>query len=103
MKLKFITCSGLNENTDIREMVSLTEIYPKMEIAVQISGNTCSFDSPRYKWLQNLQEYLLQREKAPNLALHINADWVERFCSGRNIPEELKKVFKYFGSEFNHF
>lgn len=92
MKLKFITCSGLNENTDILEMVFLSEIYPKLEVAAQVSGKKCSFGSPRYEWLQKVHKYLLEKQKVMNLALHLNADWVEKFSYGKEIPEELQNL-----------
>lgn len=92
-KLKFVTCSGANEFTDIKEMVALTEVYPVIEWGIQVSGKKCSFGSARYQWLCDLQKHLEEEGKLLNLALHINQDWVEGFTTGK-IPQELEDLLE---------
>lgn len=86
-QLKIITCSGANEFTDITGMVVLSEEYPLIEWGIQVSGKKCSFGSSRLGWIYKLQQYLQEKGQIINLALHVNADWVEDFCTGRLSPE----------------
>ena len=90
MMLKRITCSGANEYTDAEELVKVIGSYNKAELGIQVSGKKGGFGTARYWWIQTL--YLLQYDQARpmDIALHVNSDWVERFCQG-DIPEELKK------------
>ena len=91
-RLKYITCSGANESTDIAKLIALSVIYPIVEWGIQVSGKKCSFGSARYEWICALQQYM-ERKGYINLALHINQDWVEGFTAGK-IPEELNVLLE---------
>lgn len=88
MYLKFISCSGANEHTDIDGLlVLLSRFSKKAEACIQVSGKKCSFGSARYWWLNALYYKAMMTNVQANFALHLNQDWVERFCSGENISE----------------
>lgn len=84
MKLKFITFSGINEFTDVAELIQLCNAGwgNKAEAGIQVSGKKASFGSARYWWLRLLHLNLKYYSPAFNLALHLNQDWVEDFCDG---------------------
>ncbi|MBR1605831.1 MAG: hypothetical protein IJ660_06985 [Alphaproteobacteria bacterium] len=86
-KLKFVTCSGANEFTDIVKMVALSEKFPVIEWGIQVSGKKCGSDSPRLAWIQRLHHCLQTDNQMIQLALHINADWVDDFDTERVSPE----------------
>lgn len=88
MRLKKITCSGANEYTPIEPMIYLLQKYPRAELGIQVSGKKAAFSTARYWWITALYETLQNWETPIPIALHINSDWVERFCQG-DIPEEL--------------
>ncbi len=92
MKLKCITCSGANEHTDIKRMKALYADFPKVEFGIQVSGKKCGNNSPRWEWLQDLREQVYS-EPMP-LALHLNQDWVERFCRDE-IVFKLEELLGY--------
>lgn len=92
-KLKFITCSGANEHTNIEELVSLSNQYPIVEWGIQVSGKKCSVGTPRLEWIHNLHDFLQSTNTSIKLALHINADWVDAFTSGE-IPQELTELLR---------
>lgn len=93
-ELEFITCSGANEFTDIGGMVALSEKYPLIEWGVQVSGKKCSQGTPRWDWIQELHQYLQEENTLMNLALHVNADWVENFIRGRWIIPEMQELLE---------
>ncbi len=102
MKLKFITCSGANEHTDIERLVNLCTDYSLSEIGIQVSGRKASFSLPRYWWIKALQYYIEREPMNVRIALHLNEDWVESFCRGE-IPPELGHFLKmkdYYGNPF---
>ncbi len=87
MKLKFVTCSGANEHTNIDELVAVLASSTKMEAGIQVSGKKASFGTARYLWIKALYYKLSQERRSVNLALHLNQDWVEAFCSGKVVSE----------------
>lgn len=87
MKLKFITCSGANEHTNLDELVAVLASSTKVEAGIQVSGKKASFGMARYLWIKALYCKLSQEYRLVNLALHLNQDWVEAFCSGKVVPE----------------
>ena len=89
-EIKFITCSGVNEYTNVEQMLSLAEKYPSVEFGVQVSGLKCSFETPRYRWIHQVQNFVQKSKKRVNLALHINPKWVEGFCFNDLAPELLE-------------
>lgn len=87
-KLKFITCSGANEFTNITDLVSLSEKFPMIEWGIQVSGKKCGQGSERLAWIQRLHHCLRTDNQKIQMALHINADWVDGFTAGE-LPQEL--------------
>ena len=87
MRLKTITCSGANEHTAVEPLVTMMRRYHKAELGVQVSGAKGSFATARYWWLKVLYITLLNEKNPVAVALHINSDWVERFCQGYVAPE----------------
>lgn len=91
MRLQTITCSGANEHTDIDELVKLMELYPEMEVGVQVSGKKAMIGTPRYTWLSELWQAIRSNLSViSEVALHLNQDWVERFCAG-DVPSEVAR------------
>lgn len=104
MKLKFISCSGVNEHTCIEDLVStFKNIYlPQIVFGVQVSGKKASFGTARYWWLRALYGFLEKKDANLNISLHLNQDWVERFVDG-DVPSELDyflNLRKDFGDPF---
>ena len=101
-ELKFVTCSGANEFTDIDRMISLSKKFPLVEWGLQVSGKKCSQETPRWDWIHSIHQSLQAQKKAINLALHVNADWVEEFCIDRVSPElnTLLRMRDVTGSPF---
>ncbi|MBQ8750430.1 MAG: hypothetical protein IJZ30_02185 [Alphaproteobacteria bacterium] len=90
MKLKCVTCSGANEHTNIEKLVDLFCNYNETaSIGIQVSGKKASFGMARFWWIMALYYHLKEQELNLNIALHINQDWVERFCSG-DAPDEIE-------------
>lgn len=93
-ELKFITCSGANEFTDIKGMIALSEEFPIIEWGIQVSGKKCSIGSLRWDWIHELQNTLQHRKQLINLALHVNADWVENFTRDERLEYELGSLLE---------
>ncbi len=92
-KLKFITCSGANEFTNITDLVSLSEKFPMIEWGIQVSGKKCGQGSARLAWIQRLHHCLRTDNQKLQMALHINADWVDGFTAGE-LPTELISLLR---------
>lgn len=86
-EMKFVTCSGANEFTNIEGMVALSNKFPTLEWGIQVSGKKCSAGTDRFIWIRSLQSYLQTHDQKIQLALHINADWVNGFTTERVSPE----------------
>lgn len=93
MQLRYITCSDPRENTPVEDILQLSQIAPNVEIAVQAHPSKMSFDMPRRKWFENLLKESLSMPTAPNLAVHVNLDWCDKFCRGILVPELLDLFF----------
>ncbi len=93
MNIKFITCSGVNETTDIEALARLLASYPYAEIGVQVNEKKCSFDSRRMYWIHSLVAYLNGHGQMINAALHVNPSWVEDFGQGIVAPELQKLLY----------
>lgn len=87
MKLKYITCSGANEHTNIDELLALAKEYPMMEIGIQVSDKKITDNPARFDWIMALQEKVAAQKLAPNIALHVNGNWVQQFANRAMIPE----------------
>ena len=94
MNLKFITCSGTNEYTNIPTLVKLLEEFPIAEIGVQVSDVKCSYNSPRFAWIKSLVNYVNEKGVLINAALHVNLKWVENIGQGIIVPE-LSDLLSY--------
>lgn len=95
MNLKFVSCSGANEHTKIDSLLSLLSDFPtKAEVCIQVSGKKAASGSARYWWLRALYYQTLRNDIIANFALHLNQDWVERFCAGQP-PCELTEFLSW--------
>jgi len=95
MQLRYITCSGANENTNIKELINLANTSNLVEIGIIANSSTMKKGKPQYEWFEQLLS--LNEIKNINLALHINSDWCTDFCNG-SIAPELKKWLKIYTS-----
>ena len=93
MNLRYITCSDPREDTPIEDILRLSQIAPNVEIAVQAHPSKMSFDMPRRKWFESLLKESLSMPTAPNLAVHLNLDWCDKFCQGILAPDLLDLFF----------
>lgn len=89
MQLRYITCSGANENTNIKELIDLANTSNLVEIGIIANSSTMKKGKPQYEWF----EQLLNTQESANmkLALHINGDWCTDLCAGKIAPE-LKEL-----------
>jgi len=102
MNIKYITCSGTNETTNIERLCKIMASYPYAEIGVQVSEKKCFFNSPRMVWIRTLANYLSLRGQAIDAALHINPSWVEDVGQGILAPElqHLLSMRNIYGDPF---
>lgn len=87
MVLKFITCSGADEHTNIDDLLALAKEYPLMEIGIQVSNEKVTKNPPRFDWLMALHEKVVKQHLTPNIALHICGEWVQQFANREMLPE----------------
>lgn len=87
MILKYITCSGANEHTNIDDLLALAKEYPMMEIGIQVSDKKVMENPARFDWIAALHEKVVAQKLAPNIAMHVNGNWVQQFASRAMIPE----------------
>ena len=85
MDLRYITCSGANEENYTAELVSLGRLSDKVEIGIVTSQHTMRANSVRNKWFNQILRENIQNEV--NLAMHIGGDWCTDFCNGKIAPE----------------
>lgn len=93
MILRYITCSDPREDTPVNDILELSQFTPNTEIAVQAHPSKMSFDMPRYKWFTQILKESLYMPTAPNIAVHINMDWCDKFCRGILAPELIDMFF----------
>lgn len=86
MKLRYITCSGVNEELSYDKLIDLSKQSPLVEIGV--TANT----STTYKWLEQLLS--LKDSETMNLALHINGKLCSDFCAGKIDPDANRLMHK---------
>lgn len=114
MYLKYVTCSGVNETTDIRKLLKLLKKYPFAEIGIQVNEKKCDWHSARMDWLKALYNQI-RFHKIPcstskhgykfqviNAALHVNPSWVEDFGQGIVAPE-LQTLLSWVNTEGDSF
>ena len=97
MDLKFITCSGANEYTNVDVLFALYAQFSCIEFGIQVSGKKCSENSPRLAWVRNLHKKILEHRVNLPLALHLNQDWVCGFYQD-DISPELHELLSYSNS-----
>ena len=85
MNLRYITCSGANEENSTAEIVDLGRQSDKVEIGIVASQHTMHANSVRNKWFNQILHDNAQNKL--NLALHIGGDWCTDFCNGKIAPE----------------
>lgn len=85
MNLRYITCSGANEENSTAEIVDLGHQSDKVEIGIVASQHTMHTNSVRNKWFNQILRDNAQNKL--NLALHIGGDWCTDFCNGKIAPE----------------
>lgn len=93
--MKFVTCSGVNETTDVDALMKLLSEFPMAEIAVQVSKSKCLAGMPRYKWIHKLCDYIWEKRCNINAALHVNLQWAEDICQGIVAPELAELLSLY--------
>lgn len=93
MNLKYITCSDPREFNDVRGIVNLAKISPRVEIAVQAHPSKMSLGMPRNEWFHELVEYIRRDKHDINLAIHVNREWCDEICRTGKIPSELMEFF----------
>ena len=93
MKLRYITCSDPREFNDIRDIVKMGQISPRVEIAVQAHPSKMSSGMPRSVWFHDLLRYLMSNGYGVNLAIHVNCEWCDQICRTGSLPAELKYAF----------
>ena len=95
MKLRYITCSGANEETSHEKLINLAKLSDLIEIGIVANSSIMRKGTPQNEWFEQLLS--LNEIKNINLALHINSDWCTDFCNG-SIAPELKKWLKIYTS-----
>lgn len=91
MNIQYVTCSGVNEHTDVEDLAFLLRGYKRAEIGVQVNEKKCSYRSDRMAWIMNLAATLRIRNQVINAALHVNPSWVEDVGQGI-LPRELHSL-----------
>ena len=91
MKLEKITCSDMREHNYIDDIIDLGKRYPKSEFAIQAHPSKFSAYMPRYVWFDTLVHAV--RVNDVNLAMHVNAEWLDLICKGV-VPYEIKRMWQ---------
>lgn len=91
MIIRYVTCSGVNEHTNIKSLLRLLNKYLKAEIGVQVNEIKCSYNSDRMNWIKTLVNELQMQKMVINAALHVNPSWVEEVGQGI-LPPELQTL-----------
>lgn len=87
MELKYITCTGADEHTNIDDLLALLKEYPLAEIGIHVSRKEVTENSVRFDWIMALHDKIVEQKLAPNIALHVNGDWIQQFANRAMIPE----------------
>lgn len=90
MKLKGITLSGVNEQTNPYCLSVLKD--KRIELGIQVSQKKGASGTLRYQWLDKVHE--VYRYSPLSFALHINSTWVEDICHG-NIPLTVQEFLAW--------
>lgn len=88
MQLRYITCSGANENTPTDKLINLAKQSKLVELGIVANSSNIKKGTPFYDWFDKLLD--LSNNTDMNLALHIGGDWCTDLCEGK-IPTEIQK------------
>ncbi|MBQ7633797.1 MAG: hypothetical protein IJS88_06775 [Alphaproteobacteria bacterium] len=99
MIVLYVTCTGVDERTNIGSLVKLMETFQLGEIGIEFSEKQSSVYDERIKWIQELNDYILRNNLFVNAALHISGTWAENMCHGIIVPElqpllKLRDIYK---------
>lgn len=102
MQLKYITCSDPREFNNINDIISLGNISPLVEIAVQSHPSKMSPGMPRFQWFQELiLQVATNKSSKINLAMHVNREYCDTICRFGEIPIEIKQFFDFADEKGN--
>lgn len=93
MNLRYITCSGANQDTPHDKLIEFAKQSNLIEIGIIANSSIMRKGTPQYDWFEHLLS--LKGIENINLALHINSDWCTDFCNGIIAPE-LEKWLKIY-------
>ena len=91
MPVTFITCSGVDEKTDVVELVRFLQANPRVEALVCVSEKNCFQGSPLFVWLKNLISVLQKKFLPLHLSLRLCSQWGQNFVRG-HLPSELSEI-----------
>ncbi len=99
MIVLYVTCAGVDERTNIGNLVRLMETFQFGEIGIEVSERQFSVHNERIKWIKELNDYILRDNRFVNAALHISGTWAENMCHGIVVPElqpllKLQDIYK---------
>ena len=92
MKVKYLTCAGLTEQTNIDSVLNLAAKYPLAEFAVGISTKINEPNNPRYEWLLNVVDRVRQDNSRINLSLRLSMEATCIFIKDYFSPQ-MKQLF----------
>ena len=87
MDIKYVTCSGTNETTNMYQLINLLQMFPLAEIGVQVSAEQCLQKVGRLPWIYALEKQARREKMNLRAALHINNGWVADLGQGIIVPE----------------
>ena len=90
LEIKYVTCSGTNETTNVYQLVNLLQFFPLAEIGVQVSAEQCLQKVGRLEWIRALEVQVRREKMEINAALHVNNGWVADLGQGIIAPELLE-------------
>lgn len=88
MKLRYITCSGINENVPYEEIIKLSTESNLFEIGIIANKTTMKSDTAQNVWLKNLLSDRFSENI--NIAMHLDDTLCSDFCIGK-VSSELQK------------
>lgn len=92
MKVKYLTCGGLTEQTNIDSVLKLAEKYPLAEFAVGISTKINEPNDPRFEWLMKLVERVRQEGLRINLSIRLSMEATCTFIKDYFSPQ-MRQLF----------
>lgn len=90
MNLKYITCSDPRESVDIKDVITLLNLSPKVEIGMQSHPSAMTYGMNRNIWFNKFLAWAELQTVPVNVAMHVNYQWCDALCSGK-IPTEIAR------------